>query len=111
MLTKEKKRGNMEKSIVDKKTRTPEEKMWNGVIQQVFEDAFELGMGHNLTIAEVQKARNWFYTKDCAMTCDCVGTTRDHILKLYNTLSTRYKSGHKTKDELRFAIRKLELKI
>ncbi len=101
----------MEKSITEAKTRSPEEKIWIAVIQQKFEDAFELGMGHNLTVAEVQKARNWFYTKDCAMTCDCVGTTRDHILKLYNTLSTRYKSGHITKDELRFAIRKLELKI
>ena len=84
----------MEKSVTEAKTRSPEEKIWIAVIQQKFEDA-----------------RNWFYTKDCAMTCDCVGTTRDHILKLYNTLSTRYKSGHITKDELRFAIRKLELKI
>ena len=98
-------------AIKEEKKKTPEQKIWLGIIQQAFEDAFELGMGHNLTIAEVQKARNWFYTKDCAMTCDCVGTTRDHILKLYNTLSTRYKSGHITKDELRFAIRKLELKI
>ena len=98
-------------TIKEEKKKTPEQRIWLGIIQQAFEDAFELGMGHNLTIAEVQKARNWFYTKDCAMTCDCVGTTRDHILKLYNTLSTRYKSGHITKDELRFAIRKLELKI
>ena len=98
-------------AIKEEKKKTPEQKIWLGIIQQAFEDAFELGMGHNLTIAEVQNARNWFYTKDCAMTCDCVGTTRDHILKLYNTLSTRYKSGHITKDELRFAIRKLELKI
>ena len=98
-------------AIKEEKKKTPEQRIWLGIIQQAFEDAFELGMGHNLNIAEVQKARNWFYTKDCAMTCDCVGTTRDHILKLYNTLSTRYKSGHITKDELRFAIRKLELKI
>jgi hypothetical protein len=30
---------------------------------------------------------------------------------LYNKLSDRYKCGHITKDELRFAIRKLEWKI
>ena len=46
----------MEKSVTEAKTRSPEEKIWIAVIQQKFEDAFELGMGHNLTIAEVQKA-------------------------------------------------------
>ena len=56
-------------------------------------------------MAEVQQARNWFYTNDCAITCDYVGTTRDHIQKLYNKLSGRWKSGLLTKDELRFAIR------
>ena len=101
----------MEKSITETKTRTPEEKIWIGIIQQAFEDAFELGMGHNLSMAEVQKARNWFYTRHCSEACDHAGTTKDHILKLYNKLSDRYKSGYITKDELRFAIRKLEWKI
>ena len=101
----------MEKAVTETRTRSPEEKIWIAVIQQKFEDAFELGMGHNLSMAEVQKARNWFYTRDCDITCDYVGTTRDHILKLYNKLSGRWKAGLLTKDELRFAIRKLELKI
>ena len=107
----QKKRGNMEKSIVDKKTRTPEEKMWIGVIQQVFEDAFEIGIGHNLSMAEIQQARNWFYTKSCTEACDHVGTTRDHIQRLYHKLSDRYKAGHITRDDLRLAIRRLELKL
>ena len=101
----------MEKAITETRTRSPEEKIWIAVIQQKFEDAFELGMGHNLSLAEVQRARNWFYTNDCAITCDYVGTTRDHIQKLYNKLSVRWKSGLLTKDELRFAIRRLEWKI
>ena len=101
----------MEKSVTEAKTRSPEEKIWIAVIQQKFEDAFELGVGHNLSIAEIQKARNWFYSKACSEACDHVGTTRDHILKLYNTLSTRYKTGLITKDDLRLAIRRLELKI
>ena len=101
----------MEKSVSEARTRSPEEKIWIAAIKQKFEDAFELGMGHNLSLAEVQRARNWFYTKDCAITCDYVGTTRDHIQKLYNKLSGRWKSGLLTKDELRFAIRRLEWKI
>ena len=55
-------------------------------IHKAFEDAFELGMGHNLSIAEVSQARNWFYTKACSDACDHVGTTRDHIQKLYNKI-------------------------
>ncbi len=101
----------MEKAVTEARTRSPEEKIWIGIIQQAFEDAFELGVGHNLSIAEIAQARNWFYTKTCAEVCDHVGTTRDHILKLYNTLSTRYKSGLITKDQLRLAVRRLEKKI
>ena len=101
----------MEKAITETRTRSPEEKIWIGIIQQAFEDAFEIGVGHNLSIAEIQQARKWFYTKACSEACDHVGTTRDHILKLYNILSTRYKSGLITKDDLRRAVRKLELKI
>jgi len=98
-------------TIREERKKTPEQKIWLGIIQQAFEDAFELGMGHNLSMAEVQKARNWFYTRHCFEACDHAGTTKDHILKLYNTLSDRYKSGYITKDDLRFAIRKLESKI
>ena len=98
-------------AIREERKKTPEQKIWLGIIQQAFEDAFELGMGHNLSMAEVQKARNWFYTNDCTITCDYVGTTRDHIQKLYNKLSVKWKAGLLTKDELRFAIRRLEWKI
>ena len=101
----------MEKAVTEARTRSPEEKIWIGIIQQAFEDAFELGVGHNLSIAEISQARNWFYTKACSEACDYVCKTRDHILKLYNTLSTRYKTGLITKDQLRLAVRRLELKI
>ena len=101
----------MEKAVTEARTRSPEENLQIAIIQQAFSDAFELGVGHNLSIAEIQQARNWFYTKACSEACDHVGTTRDHILKLYNILSTRYKSGLITKDDIRKAVRKLELKI
>ena len=101
----------MERAITEARIRTPEEKIWIGIIKQAFEDAFELGVGHNLSIAEISQARNWFYTKACAEACDHVGTTRDHVQKLYNRLNDRYKAGLLTKDEIRFAIRRLEWKI
>ena len=37
--------------------------------------------------------------------------TEDYVLKLYNKLSDKYKTGQLTKDQLRFAIRRLELKL
>ena len=101
----------MEKVFTESRSKTPEEKIWIGIIQQAFEDAFEIGIGHNLSMGEIQRARNWFYTKACADACDHAGTTRDHIIKLHNTLSDRYKAGHIAKNDLRLAIRRLELKI
>ena len=101
----------MERAVTEARTRSPEENLQIAIIQQAFSDAFELGVGHNLSIAEIQQARNWFHTRHCTEVCDGIGTTRDHILKLYNILSTRYKSGLITKDDIRKAVRKLELKI
>ena len=98
-------------AIKEEKKKTPEQRIWLGIIQQAFEDAFELGMGHNLSMTEVQQARNWFYTKSCSDACDHAGTTRDHLLKLYNKLSDKYKTGQIDKEQLRFAIRRLELKL
>mgnify|MGYP001161372354 FL=1 len=101
----------MEKAITEARIRTPEEKIWIAIIQQAFNDAFELGAGHNISMLDVSQARNWFYTRACAEACDHVGTTRDHIQKLYDRLNVRYKAGLLTKDEIRFAIRRLEWKI
>ena len=98
-------------AIKEEKKKTPEQRIWLGIIQQAFEDAFELGMGHNLSMAEVQKARNWFYTADCSLWCDMAGTTHDHIKKLYENLQFNYKNGIITQSELRFGIRRLEKKI
>jgi len=101
----------MERAFIEARTRSPEEKVWIGIIQQAFEDAFELGVGHNLSIAEISQARNWFYSKACSDVCDHVGTTRDHVIRLYEKLSMRYKTGLITKDQLRTAVRKLEKKL
>jgi hypothetical protein len=71
-----------DKAIKEPRTRTPEEKVLIGIIQQAMEDSFDLR-----------------------------STTHDHIKKLYNILSDKYKRGLVTRDELRFAIRRLELKL
>ena len=101
----------MEKAITETRNRTPEEKLLIAIIQQTIEDAFELSTSTSLTMSDIQQSRNWFYTRGCSIMCDHLGTTRDHVLKLYNKLSDKYKTGQITKDELRFAIRRLELKL
>ena len=101
----------MEKAITETRNRTPEEKLLIAIIQQTMEDAFELSTSTSLTMSDIQQSRNWFYTRGCSIMCDHLGTTRDHVLKLYNELSDKYKTGQITKDELRFAIRRLELKL
>ena len=98
----------MEKAVTEARTRSPEEKIWIGIIQQAFEDAFEIGVGHNLSIAEISQARNWFYSKACSEACDHVGTTRDHVQKLFRDLQRQYDSGNIDKDKLRTGIRNLD---
>tara|TARA_R100000664_G_C2699356_1_gene100300 strand:+ start:356 stop:661 length:306 start_codon:yes stop_codon:yes gene_type:complete len=101
----------MEKVIREIKKRTPEEKILIAIIQQTMEDAFELSVSTNLTMADIQQSRNWFHTKACSIICDHLGTTRDYLLKLFNKLSDKYKTGQITKEQLRLVIRKLELKL
>ena len=91
----------------EKKEKTPDEKLAIAKIQVMMEDAFGILSNSESSPALQDRAKNWFDTADCSMWCDMAGTTKDYILKLYNKLSDRYKSGYITKDELRFAMRKL----
>ena len=54
-----------DKAIKEPRTRTPEEKVLIGIIQQAMEDSFDLSSSTNLSMGEIQQARNWFYTKAC----------------------------------------------
>ena len=101
----------MEKAVAQIKNKTPEEKIWIGIIQQAFEDAFNLSGSTNIYQADVDKARNWFYAKDCSDACEHAGTTKEFILKLYNKLNDKYKTGQIDQSQLRFAIRRIHLKI
>ena len=97
--------------IKEIKNRTPEENLAIAKIQVMMEDSFGILSNTDSSPAIQSRARNWFNTADCSLWCDMAGTTRDHIQKLYNRISTRYKAGLLTKDEIRFAIRRLEWKI
>ena len=101
----------MEKVTNQIKPRTPEEKILIAIIQQTMEDSFELSKSTNLSMAEIQQSRNWFRTKACEIICDHLGTTQDHVIKLYDRLSEKYKTGQIDENQLRFAIRRLELKL
>tara|TARA_R100000734_G_C3269163_1_gene65582 strand:+ start:185 stop:490 length:306 start_codon:yes stop_codon:yes gene_type:complete len=101
----------MEKAYTETKTRTPEEKLQIAIIQQNMEDAFALSMSTNISQAEIDTARRWFYTKRCEEVCDHIGTSREHIQRLYEKLRDKYKTGQIDAVKLRFAIRKLEWKL
>ena len=101
----------MDKAIKQVRDRTPEEKVLIAIIQQTMEDAFELSKSTNLSMAEIQQSRNWFRTKACEIICDHLDTTQDHVIKLYDRLSEKYKTGQIDENQLRFAIRRLELKL
>lgn len=98
----------MEKSITEKRTRTPEENIWVAIIQQCMEDAFGLSTSTNITPGEMKVAQDWFYSKRCVEVCEMADTTRDHVQKLFQDLKYRYNSGKINKDKLRIGIRNLE---
>ncbi len=98
----------MEKSITEKRTRTPEENIWVAIIQQCMEDAFGLSTSTNITPGEMKVAQDWFDSKRCAEVCEMADTTRDHVQKLFQDLQYRYNSGKINKDQLRIGIRNLE---
>ena len=97
--------------------KTPEEKIGIAKIQIMFEDSFGMfnaksGVMSDIQIErERQQASDWFRSKDCEFFCDLAGTEQDHIIKLHDVLTYQYNTGKVTLEEVRFAIRKLELKI
>ena len=97
--------------------KSPEEQLGLAKIQIMFEDSFGMfnaksGVMSDIQIErEKQQASDWFRSKDCEFFCDLAGTEQDHIIKLHDTLTYNYNTGKVTLDQVRYAIRKLELKI
>ena len=96
------------------KKKTPTELLYIEVIKKAFTDAFTIGTAsdQNQSITQSQ-AKSWFNinNKDFKLICEHAGTEPEYIMRLYDNLSYNYNSGKITKDQVRFGISRLELKI
>mgnify|MGYP001197602366 FL=1 len=105
------------KPVGTRKDKTPEERLYIAKIQTMMEDSFGLfaGIGGSMTLQQernmMQTAKDWFETKECEWFCDMAGTTYDHVLKLFQNLQYNYNTGKITKQEVKFGISRLELKL
>jgi hypothetical protein len=111
-------KGNTMKTYMPERVdKTPEEKIGIAKIQIMFEDSFGIFNAKSGVMSDIQMERErqsavaWFRSKDCEFFCDLAGTTQDHIVKLHDNLMYNYNTGKVTLDQVRYAIRKLELKI
>ena len=98
----------------ESKKKTPTELLYIEVIKKAFSDVFNLGNAsdQNQSITQSQ-AKSWFniHSKDFRLTCELAGTEPDYIIRLYDNLQYNYNSGKITKDQVKFGISRLELKI
>ena len=101
----------------EKIDKTPQEQLGLAKIQIMFEDSFGIFNAKSGYMTDVHKQREkdkateWFRSKDCEFCCDIAGTTHDNIITLHDNLTYQYKAGKITLYEVRYAMRKLELKI
>jgi len=102
------------KTYQEPKKKTPAELVFIEVIKKAFTDAFSIGTAsdQNQSIAQSQ-AKSWFniHSKDFKLICEHAGTEPEYILRLYDNLQYNYNSGKITKEQLKFGISRLDLKI
>ena len=102
------------KTYQETKKKTATELLYIEVIKKAFSDVFNLGNAsdQNQSLTQSQ-AKSWFNinNKDFKLICEQAGTEPDYILKLYDNLQYNYNSGKITKDQLKFGISRLDLKI
>jgi len=102
------------KTYKEAKEKTGTELLYIEVIKKAFTDAFIIGNASDQSQLVAQsQAIGWFniHNKDFKLICEQAGTEPDYILKLYDSLQYNYNSGKITKEELRFGISRLHLKI
>ena len=102
------------KTYQEAKKKTPTEILYIEVIKKAFTDAFTIGTASDQSQSLAQsQAKSWFniHSKDFKLICEHEGTEPDYILRLYDNLQYNYNSGKITKDQVRFGISRLELKI
>ena len=102
------------KTYKEAKEKTGTELLYIEVIKKAFTDAFTIGTAsdQSQSIAQSQ-AKSWFNinNKDFKLICEQAGTEPEYIIRLYDNLTYNYNSGKITKDQLKFGISRLELKI
>ena len=102
------------KTYQESKKKTPTEILYIEVIKKAFSDAFTIGTAsdQNQSIVHSQ-ARGWFniHNKDFKLVCEHAGTEPEYIVRLYDNLQHNYNSGKITKEQLKFGINRLDLKI
>ena len=107
----------MKTYVPERADKTPEEQLGIAKIQIMFEDSFGIFNAKSGVMSDIQIERErqsavaWFRSKDCEFFCDLAGTEQDHIIKLHDNLTYQYNTKKITLEQVRFAIRKLELKI
>jgi hypothetical protein len=102
------------KTYQEAKKKTPTEILYIEVIKKAFTDAFIIGNASDQSQSVAQsQAIGWFniHNKDFKLICEHAGTEPEYILRLYDNLQYNYNSGKITKEELRFGISRLHLKI
>ena len=102
------------KTYKEAKEKTGTELLYIEVIKKAFTDAFIIGTAsdQSQSIAQSQ-AKSWFNinNKDFKLICEQAGTEPEYILRLYDNLQYNYNSGKITKEQLKFGISRLDLKL
>ena len=102
------------KTYKESKKKTASELLFIEVIKKTFSDVFNLGNAsdQNQSLTQSQ-AKSWFniHSKDFKLICEHAGTEPEYIIRLYDNLTYNYNSGKITKEQLKFGISRLELKI
>ena len=102
------------KTYQEPKKKTPAELVFIEVIKKAFTDAFSIGTAsdQSQSIAQSQ-AKSWFniHSKDFKLIYEHAGTEPEYILRLYENMQYNYNSGKITKEQLKFGISRLNLKI
>ncbi len=102
------------KTYKEAKEKTGTELLYIEVIKKAFTDAFIIGNASDQSQSVAQsQAIGWFniHNKDFKLICEHAGTEPEYILRLYDNLQYNYNSGKITKEELKFGISRLEVKI
>ena len=102
------------KTYQESKKKTATELLYIEVIKKAFSDVFNLGNAsdQNQSITQSQ-AKSWFniHSKDFKLICEHAVTEPEYIMRLYDNLNYNYNSGKITKDQVKFGISRLDLKI